>query len=333
MIARIHLNMCKMEMALVIAISVSMLSNRAALADTGAESVQSAQQQANQLDAHSLHSEKQNASPVGRKIQSKPFQSLGIAHADSAFRYLAEKGADLFREGRFAEAENFYRAALVNAESHGVQDRQLAMLVTNLATDIRQQQRYDEAEILFDRAIDIEKKSSRKDNELMIYTARQYAELMRETCRDEVAESLMDSARSGFEKPIWGERFASVGDDADSAPRTRTKYKDNQFAQGDYEDADDRVHTTKVSGGIIQPTIVNNSGANSSIAGELKMLADIERSYQNESMQAQYLRANFPYMTSGPLFGSFGSVGLASFGNPGFGAAHGVHANHSGHHR
>lgn len=321
-----------MEVALLIAVSVSVLSSGAALADTGAESLQNAQQQANQSDAHSLHFEKQNVSTFGRKTQSKPLQSLGIAHADSAFRYLAEKGADLFREGRFAEAENFYRAALVNAESHGVQDRQLAMLVTNLATDIRQQQRYDEAEILFDRAIDIEKKLSRKDNELMIYTARQYAELMRETCRDEVAESLMDSARSGFEKPIWRERFASVGDDTDSAPRTRTRYKDNQLAQGDSADTDDSVHTTRVSGGIIQPTMVNTLGPNSGIAGELKMLADIERSYQNESMQAQYLHSDFSYMASGPLFGSFGSAGLASFGNPGFGAAHGIHANHSGHH-
>ena len=268
-----------------------------------------------------------------KKTSSKQLQSLGNAHADAAYRYLAEKGAELFREARFAEAENFYRAALVNAESHGVQERQLAMLVTNLATDIRQQQRYDEAEILFDRAIDIEKKSTHKDSELMLYTARQYAELMRETSRDDLAESLMDSARSGFEKPLWGEQLADAIDDSNAPLVKKHRHRASTHDEDtDSDDADERHPTAHVSGRLMPPTFGNTSGAEMSVAGELKMLADIERSYQNEGLQTQYLRSNFPYMASGPLFGSFSSGGFAVFGNPGFGAGTGMRG-HSGGHR
>jgi tetratricopeptide (TPR) repeat protein len=328
----LQLSRCRKGVTLAIGVSAVFFSNWAAMADTSQEANAVNQQKLQSANNREAQPGTGIGSSAAQKAPAKQLQSLGVARPDSAYRYLAEKGAELFREARFAEAENFYRAALVNAESHGVQERQLAMLVTNLATDIRQQQRYDEAEILFDRAIDIEKKSTHKDGELMIYTARQYAELMRETSRDEIAESLMESARGGFEKPIWREQLAAARDDSYSAPANRHRHQNVATVEDD-ADADGLRQTANVTGRLISPTFVNTPGPNTNVASELKMLADIERTYQNEGMQTQYLQSNFPYMASGPLFGSFGSTGFAFSGNAGFGARTGMHAHHGGHHR
>ena len=292
-------------------------------------------------------------------------QSLGVARADSAFRYLAEKGAELFRSGRFAESEDFYRAALTNAEHDGVHDRRLAMLVTNLATDLRQQQKYEEAEPLFERAVELERKATVKDEALMIYTARQYAGLLRETARDASADAVMVSARNNFAiAPTNSRTFLSANakDDSStehtnkSAPDGRETERETKarlydlahglapgesrpaLGPGDGVVPGSGLTPYPVAVAIPMPLFVPLNSQSSAppsrldngVAAELRMLADIERTYQDESaQQSQMLPSSFSYMNGGPLYSSFGGL-YAGTGLSGYGGGYGGYGGYSG---
>ncbi len=260
-------------------------------------------------------------------VTAPPLQPLGIARKDAAYRYLAEKGADLFRHGRFAEAEEYYRAALKNAEQDKVNGRRLAMLITNLATDLRQQQRYDEAEPLFERAVEIERKTAANDEELMIYTARQYAGLLRETARDASAEAVMESARHSFAAvPTNGRTF--LADDLAAAPESGVRDERREELETKAR-LYDLAHTEQARAPTLSTVPAHD------VASELKMLADIEKTYQDESIQqSQMLPSSFSYMSGGPLYSSFGGI-YATRGGRFAGVAprfSGQHHAGSGHH-
>src|SRR5271154_1971523 len=124
--------------------------------------------------------------------------SPGKAIKDSPYRYLADKAAQLYVQGQYAEAEKLYSNALTLATNAGVHNRQLAMLMTNLASDLREEQRYGEAQSLFENAIVVERKMSPPDENLMMYTAKQYAGLLRYTSMDSSAEAVIASAKNHF---------------------------------------------------------------------------------------------------------------------------------------
>jgi tetratricopeptide (TPR) repeat protein len=275
--------------------------------------------------------------------------TLGAAREDSAYRYLAEKGAELFRAGRFSEAERYYRAALTNAENDGIHDRRLAMLVTNLATDLRQQQKYEEAEILFERAVEIERRLKQKDEELMVYTAKQYAALLRETARDASGEAVIASAHNDFAMlpKIKGLDISNENSSSeDEAETTTTTVGAHRISKNDPERMKNDLFATRTD------LLADPPSAQLGVMAELKILADIEQGYMYQSdPQSQYLPSSFSYLNSAPLYSSpgltgvyvggfgrsggysgyAGSGGYGGFGGNGFGYGGGYHS-HGGWH-
>jgi tetratricopeptide (TPR) repeat protein len=254
--------------------------------------------------------------------------ALGVAREDSAYRYLAEKGAELFRAGRFGEAERYYRAALTNAENDGIHDRRLAMLVTNLATDLRQQQKYEESETLFERAVEIERRLKQKDEELMVYTAKQYAALLRETARDASGDAVIASAHNNFAMlpKIKGVDVSNENSQSDDETETMTTVVEGRkISKKNPERNTNDLFATRTE---LTPT---PPPAQLGVMAELKMLADIEQGYMYGSdSQSQYLPSSFSYLNSTPLYsspgltgayvGGFGGYGVYSgYGGSGFG--------------
>ena len=67
-----------------------------------------------------------------------------------------EAGNQFSQQGKYAEAEKQFLAALLEAEKFGSADRRLARSLTSLATLYRAQSKYAEAESLYRRALEID---------------------------------------------------------------------------------------------------------------------------------------------------------------------------------
>jgi tetratricopeptide (TPR) repeat protein len=243
----------------------------------------------------------QSTAQSGNKLHT-----LGVAREDSAYRYLAEKGAELFRAGRFGEAERYYRAALTNAENDGIHDRRLAMLVTNLATDLRQQQKYEESETLFERAVQIERRLKQKDEELMVYTAKQYAALLRETARDASGDEVIASAHNNFAMLPKARGIGAASDSLSSDEDTDSSISGSEHKISE-KTAERKSNDLFAARAEMAP---GAPPAQSNVMAELQMLANIEQGYMFESLpQSQFLPSNFSYLNSGPLYSSPGFTG------------------------
>ena len=69
-----------------------------------------------------------------------------------------EEGNHSYQQGKYAEAEKQFLAALREAEKFGSADRRLARSLTSLATLYRTQGKYNDAEPLYQRALEIDEK-------------------------------------------------------------------------------------------------------------------------------------------------------------------------------
>jgi tetratricopeptide (TPR) repeat protein len=221
-------------------------------------------------------------------VSSPVLKSTGKVTEDAVYRYLADKGAQYFRKGRFAEAEKFFQAALANAKLEGVHDRRMAMLLTNLATDLREEQKYSEAEPLFERAVELEKAMPDKDKPLMLYTARQYAGLLRQTDRDETADSILASARTGFESLHLAQDNFTLG----QADSERTASAEN--ADDESEKLRERRLAEHAARPNFEPLPVLRTEV--SVTAQLRDLADIERSYAQQS-QTYFPQSTYSFAT------------------------------------
>ena len=301
-VARCQINMKLMATTFLLALSIVTAPGRCIAAAPAA-----------QTDATSKSASMEKPSSQG----GGKLHALGVARVDSAYRYLAEKGAELFRAGRFGEAERYYRAALTNAENDGIHDRRLAMLVTNLATDLRQQQKYEESETLFERAVEIERRLKQKDEELMVYTAKQYAALLRETARDASGEAVIASAYNNFAMlpKIKGVDTSNENSQTeDETETTTTAVEGRKISKKDRERNINDLFTTRTELAPAAPP------AQLGVMAELKMLADIEQGYMYGSdSQSQYLPSNFSYLNSTPLYSSPGLTGVYVGGFGGYG--------------
>ena len=248
--------------------------------------------------------------------QNPSLKSTGNVTADALYRYLADKGADYFRKGRFAEAEKFFQAALANAKVEGVQDRRMAMLLTNLATDLREEEKYSEAEPLFERAVELERSMPAKDKPLMLYTARQYAGLLRQTDRDDTADAILAAAHAGFEDFHLASNNLTIGElgndhaNDSSEPNERTEREHKMAAQAARPN--------------FEPLPVLQTEM--SVTAQLRDLAEIERTYAQQSQSSYFPHPVYSYSTP---FGYASPFGAATGFHSSFG--HGGHSFSSGH--
>src|SRR4029450_2806127 len=69
------------------------------------------------------------------------------------------RGAQLYQQGRYAEAEQAFRAALEAAEQLGPNDTRVAVVLNNLASLCHNQRKIEEAQTLYERALAIRRQA------------------------------------------------------------------------------------------------------------------------------------------------------------------------------
>ena len=85
--------------------------------------------------------------------------SLLTACAQKSWKDYNDAGLEAHEQGRYAEAEELYLAALEKAEKFGDENAALSLILTNLAGLYHTQGKYAEAEPLFQRSLAIEEKA------------------------------------------------------------------------------------------------------------------------------------------------------------------------------
>src|SRR5262249_57565507 len=70
-----------------------------------------------------------------------------------------ERGARLYQQGHYAEAEQAFRTALQGAEQFGPTDTRVALVLNNLASLCHNQRKLAEAEALYQRALAIRRQA------------------------------------------------------------------------------------------------------------------------------------------------------------------------------
>src|SRR6476660_3430693 len=69
------------------------------------------------------------------------------------------RGAQLYQQGHYAEAEQAFRAALEAAEQLGPDDTRVAVVLNNLASLCHNQRKIKEAQALYERALTIRRQA------------------------------------------------------------------------------------------------------------------------------------------------------------------------------
>jgi hypothetical protein len=138
-----------------------------------------------------------NSDPGLFKLQAN-ISALGKTGVqDALWRYYSEQGAKAYANRDYAAAEKFYTASLQDAEKRHIDDRNLALIVTNLATTLRDEGDFEQAAKLFKRSLSLSEKLGSGQQSAYSYTLRQYAALLRKTGREEEARFAYEAARNG----------------------------------------------------------------------------------------------------------------------------------------
>ena len=125
--------------------------------------------------------------------------SFAVAQ-DTAWEKLNAVGMKALQEGRYAEAEQHWTAALKEAEKFGGQDPRLATSLNNLAELYRVQGQYAEAEPLYRRALAIWEKALGPEHPDVAAGLNNLAELYRAQGQYAEAEPLFQRALAIWEK-------------------------------------------------------------------------------------------------------------------------------------
>ena len=111
-----------------------------------------------------------------------------------------EAGVAASQQGKYAEAEKYYLAALKEAESFAPKDPRLAASLNNLATLYDTQGKYAEAEPLYQRSLAILEKALGPEHPLVATSLENYAALLRNMNREAEAAQMEARAKAIREK-------------------------------------------------------------------------------------------------------------------------------------
>jgi tetratricopeptide (TPR) repeat protein len=103
-------------------------------------------------------------------------------------------------QGKTAEAENFHRMALAEAEKIAHNDPKVVMSLNSLANCLRQQGRYTEAEPLYKKAIDLKEKTVGVLHTDLVSLLDNYAKMLRLSGRAAEADKLDQRAQKIFSR-------------------------------------------------------------------------------------------------------------------------------------
>lgn len=115
---------------------------------------------------------------------------------DSLWRYYSDLGARSYLTKDWAAAERNYHLALNEGEKHCLGDHNKALLLTNLAASLREQNRFAEAELLFKQALRLSAESLVGYGSYA-YVLKQYAAMLRKQGRQDEARFAYEAAKSG----------------------------------------------------------------------------------------------------------------------------------------
>ncbi len=117
-----------------------------------------------------------------------------IAGMETTWDQAAQAGAQAYLHGDYAAAERHLVAALRTAEEFGPEDPRLALSLNNLALVYHAQDRYDEAEPVYQRAITITERALGPDHPNLAASLGNLAELYRTQKKYVEAEPLYREA-------------------------------------------------------------------------------------------------------------------------------------------
>jgi len=86
-------------------------------------------------------SSKKPQSPRTYKLNASVFQFAGPAQKDQIYRYCSEEGVQAYSQKDFAKAEQLFSAAVADAEKRKIQGPALAMMLANLASAQREEEK------------------------------------------------------------------------------------------------------------------------------------------------------------------------------------------------
>ena len=118
------------------------------------------------------------------------------ARAQDVWDESTQAGAKASQDGRHAEAEEHFKAALREAEKPGAKGERLALSLRNLAELYRDQGRYGEAEPLYRRSLAILEKALGPQHPDVATNLENYAALLRATGRDAEAAEMEARAKA-----------------------------------------------------------------------------------------------------------------------------------------
>ena len=116
-----------------------------------------------------------------------------------------DAGGKAYEQGKYAEAEKQFTAALKEAENFGEQDPRLATSLNNLALVYHDQGKYAEAEPLYRRSLAIKEKALGSEHPRVATSLNNLGELYREQSKYAEAEPLYRRSLAIWEKALGPE--------------------------------------------------------------------------------------------------------------------------------
>jgi Tfp pilus assembly protein PilF len=126
---------------------------------------------------------------------------------DSRWDEENRRGAYLYQQGRYAEAEHAFRTALEAAEQFGPLDTRVATVLNNLASLCHQQRHLAEAQPLYERALTIRRHALGGEHPMVAQSLNNLSSLYRELGRQGEAEQLSQQAGAIAERSFGPEHW------------------------------------------------------------------------------------------------------------------------------
>ena len=155
---------------------------------------------------------------------------MGDAASESRWDKYTRAGREAYEQGRYTEAEEMVLVALKEAKSFGAQDARLATSVNDLAVLFQAQERYEEAEPLHRRALEVREKTLGPEHPDVALSLNNLAMLYQVQRRYEAAEPLHRRALEVRNKVLGPDHL----DVAQSLNNLGALY----YKQGKYTDAE-----------------------------------------------------------------------------------------------
>ncbi len=115
---------------------------------------------------------------------------------DTQWKKSNDAGLMAYQQGRYAEAEKLFLAALKEAEKFGEQDPRYATSLNNLAALYDTQGKYAQAEPLYQRALAIDEKALGPEHPDVATDLENYAALLHKLNRDAEADKMEARAQA-----------------------------------------------------------------------------------------------------------------------------------------